>query len=97
MVKSAAERRTSLIRLVESKTVTRVEPQLLLPALPYLDLAGEEFGRSLLLTTAGNGVEYCLRPDFTMSRGKRLVRRSAVPWYSASVAGSPKETITRAS
>lgn len=60
------ERHAALIRLVESKTVTRVSPPLLLPAGPYLDLAGEEFGRSLLLTTSGRGVEYCLRPDFTL-------------------------------
>ena len=44
----------------------RVAPPLLLPAGPYLDLAGEEFGRQLLLTTANNGIDYCLRPDFTL-------------------------------
>lgn len=66
MARTPSERRGAMIRLVESKTVQRVAPPLLLPASPYLDLAGEEFGRKLLLTTANNGIEYCLRPDFTL-------------------------------
>jgi ATP phosphoribosyltransferase regulatory subunit len=65
-VKTASERYAALVRLVESRTVTRVNPPLLLPASPFFDLAGEEFGRQLLLTTANNGIEYCLRPDFTL-------------------------------
>jgi ATP phosphoribosyltransferase regulatory subunit len=65
-VKSASERYAALVRLVESRNVTRAQPPLLLPAGPYFDLAGEEFGRNLLLTTTSNGVEYCLRPDFTL-------------------------------
>lgn len=65
-MKTASERYAALVRLVESRTVTRVSPPLLLPASPFFDLAGEEFGRQLLLTTANNGVEYCLRPDFTL-------------------------------
>ena len=68
--KSPAERRAAMVSLVESRTVTRVAPPLLLPAGPYLDLAGEEFGRQLLLTTANNGIEYCLRPDFTLPIAK---------------------------
>jgi ATP phosphoribosyltransferase regulatory subunit len=65
-VKTPAERRAALVRLVESRTVTRVTPPLLLPATPFLDLAGEEFGRRLFLTTGNDGREYCLRPDFTL-------------------------------
>jgi ATP phosphoribosyltransferase regulatory subunit len=68
--KSPGERRAAMVRLVEARTVTRVEPPMLLPAGPYLDLAGEEFGRQLLLTTANNGLEYCLRPDFTLPIAK---------------------------
>ncbi|HZY68364.1 MAG TPA: hypothetical protein VFE52_07235, partial [Devosia sp.] len=68
--KTPAERRAAMVRLVESRTVTRVAPPLLLPAGPYLDLAGEEFGRQLLLTTANNGIDYCLRPDFTLPIAK---------------------------
>lgn len=65
-MKTASERYAALVRLVESRTVTRATPALLLPAGPYFDLAGEEFGRNLLLTTTNNGLEYCLRPDFTL-------------------------------
>jgi len=70
VAKTPSERRGAMVRLVESKTVVRVAPPLLLPAGPYLDLAGEEFGRQLLLTTANNGIEYCLRPDFTLPIAK---------------------------
>lgn len=63
---SPSERRASLEALVEAQCATRAAPPLLLSADPYFDLAGEEFGRRLLLTTATNGAEYCLRPDFTL-------------------------------
>jgi ATP phosphoribosyltransferase regulatory subunit len=71
--KTPSERRAALNRLVESRTVTRVSPPLLLPAGPFFDLAGEEFGRALLLTTANNGLEYCLRPDFTLPIAKGYI------------------------
>jgi ATP phosphoribosyltransferase regulatory subunit len=66
MTAAAAQRRTALEDLVEAQGATRATPPLLLPADPYFDLAGEEFGRRLLLTTATTGAEYCLRPDFTL-------------------------------
>ncbi|MBU1305223.1 MAG: ATP phosphoribosyltransferase regulatory subunit, partial [Alphaproteobacteria bacterium] len=44
----------------------RATPPLLLSADAYFDLAGEEFGRRLLLTTDATGAEHCLRPDFTL-------------------------------
>lgn len=72
-MKSPAERYAALVRLVESRTVTRVTPPLLLPANPFFDLAGEEFGRQLLLTTTNTGVEYCLRPDFTLPIAQQYI------------------------
>lgn len=63
---TSSERLAALAALVEGEGVTRVAPPLLLPAGPYFDLAGEEFGRRLLLTTGGDGTEFCLRPDFTL-------------------------------
>lgn len=63
---NAAVRRANLESLVEAQGATRAAPPLLLAAGPYFDLAGEEFGRRLLLTTDSNGAEYCLRPDFTL-------------------------------
>ncbi|HTO27406.1 MAG TPA: ATP phosphoribosyltransferase regulatory subunit, partial [Devosia sp.] len=62
----AAIRRANLEALVEAQGATRATPPLLLSADPYFDLAGEEFGRRLLLTTDMSGAEYCLRPDFTL-------------------------------
>ena len=61
MTAAAAQRRIALEDLVEAQGATRATPPLLLPADPYFDLAGEEFGRRLLLTTATTGAEYGLR------------------------------------
>lgn len=63
---NAAYRRSQLESLVEAQGGCRATPPLLLSADPYFDLAGEEFGRRLLLTTDVTGAEYCLRPDFTL-------------------------------
>jgi ATP phosphoribosyltransferase regulatory subunit len=63
---NAAMRRAQLESLVEAQGGCRATPPLLLSADPYFDLAGEEFGRRLLLTTDATGAEYCLRPDFTL-------------------------------
>tara|TARA_R110002124_G_scaffold44422_11_gene135563 strand:- start:962 stop:2026 length:1065 start_codon:yes stop_codon:yes gene_type:complete len=62
----AALRRANLEALVEAQGASRATPPLLLSADPYFDLAGEEFGRRLLLTTDVTGAEHCLRPDFTL-------------------------------
>ena len=61
-----ALRRAHLESLVEAQGATRATPPLLLPAGPYFDLAGEEFGRRLLLTTDSTGAEFCLRPEYTL-------------------------------
>lgn len=63
---NAAYRRAQLEALVEAQGGCRATPSLLLKADPYFDLAGEEFGRRLLLTSDLTGAEYCLRPDFTL-------------------------------
>ncbi|GLQ53012.1 ATP phosphoribosyltransferase regulatory subunit [Devosia nitrariae] len=65
-VQDATTRRAALEALIAGRPAIRVNPPLLLPADPYFDLAGEEFGRRLLLTMANDGAEYCLRPDFTL-------------------------------
>ncbi|WP_052726375.1 ATP phosphoribosyltransferase regulatory subunit [Devosia epidermidihirudinis] len=62
----AAVRRAQLESLVEAQGACRASPPLLLSADAYFDLAGEEFGRRLLLTTDTTGAEHCLRPDFTL-------------------------------
>ncbi|HVX79862.1 MAG: ATP phosphoribosyltransferase regulatory subunit [Devosia sp.] len=65
-MKAPHERRTALTHLVEAEGVARVNPPMLLEAAQYFELAGEEFGRSLLMTVANDGIEYCLRPEFTI-------------------------------
>ncbi len=51
-----------------------VEPAVLQPADIFLDLAGEELRRRLFLTAARDGVELCLRPDFTIPVCRRHVQ-----------------------
>ncbi len=61
----ANENRNKLVELIKQKATLSDVP-MLLPANPFFDLAGEEFGRRLLLTSGVNDVEYCLRPEFTL-------------------------------
>ena len=44
----------------------RVEPPILQPAEPFLDLSGEDIRKSLYLTGDPSGQELCLRPDLTI-------------------------------
>src|SRR5947209_4265726 len=43
-----------------------VEPTILQPAEPFLDLSGEDIRKSMYLTSDGGGEELCLRPDLTI-------------------------------
>jgi len=45
----------------------RVDPAVLQPAEPFLDLSGEDIRRRMYLTTDAAGRELCLRPDFTIA------------------------------
>ncbi len=44
----------------------RIEPPVLQPAEPFLDLSGEDIRRRMFLTTDPDGRELCLRPDLTI-------------------------------
>jgi ATP phosphoribosyltransferase regulatory subunit len=44
----------------------QVEPPVLQPAEPFLDLSGEDIRRRMFLTTDPEGEELCLRPDLTI-------------------------------
>ncbi|HZC54777.1 MAG TPA: ATP phosphoribosyltransferase regulatory subunit [Xanthobacteraceae bacterium] len=44
----------------------RIEPPVLQPAEPFLDLGGEDIRRRMFLTTDPEGRELCLRPDLTI-------------------------------
>ncbi len=68
------QRRQNLIALISAPGVTVATPPTLLPASDYFDLAGEEFGRRLLLTSGVDGATYCLRPDFTLPIAKSYIK-----------------------
>src|SRR5712675_501811 len=44
----------------------RVEPAILQPAEPFLDLSGEDIRKRMFLTSDPHGRELCLRPDLTI-------------------------------
>ncbi len=73
MSTGARQRRNALTALVSGKGMVLANPPTLLPAGDYFDLAGEEFGSRLLLTTGADGKEYCLRPDFTLPIAKAYI------------------------
>jgi ATP phosphoribosyltransferase regulatory subunit len=45
---------------------TQLEPPVLQPAEPFLDLSGEDIRRRMFLTSDPEGQELCLRPDLTI-------------------------------
>jgi ATP phosphoribosyltransferase regulatory subunit len=44
----------------------RVEPAILQPTAPFLDMSGEDIRGRLFLTSGPDGEELCLRPDYTI-------------------------------
>lgn len=66
MSANSADINAKLGAVLDAYVPMRTEPALLLPANDYFDLAGEEFGRRLMLTVGVDGANYCLRPDFTL-------------------------------
>ena len=56
----------SLRRLLSESGYTFVEPPIVHPASVFVELAGEDLRRRLYLTSAADGVELALRPDYTI-------------------------------
>ena len=52
----------------------RIEPPVLQPAEPFLDLSGEDIRRRMFLTTDPDGRELCLRPDLTIPVSRDYLR-----------------------
>src|SRR4249919_3016822 len=44
----------------------QIDPPILQPAEPFLDLSGEDIRRRMFLTSDPHGRELCLRPDLTI-------------------------------
>ena len=62
-----ADARLARLRgLLETAGHAFVEPAVLQPVEPFVDLAGEDLRRRLFLTSAADGRELCLRPDYTI-------------------------------
>jgi len=59
------ERAATLLAQYERAGYRRIEPPILQPAEPFLDLSGEDIRRRMYLTEVA-GREFCLRPDLTI-------------------------------
>src|SRR5436305_9617205 len=54
------------LRHFENAGFSRVEPAVLQPTAPFLDMSGEDIRGRLFLTAGPDGEELCLRPDYTI-------------------------------
>lgn len=63
---SDPEKAAELAAILDAAGYTRVEPPILQPAGPFLDVSGEDLRRRMFLTVDGEGNELCLRPDLTI-------------------------------
>lgn len=59
-------RADALVASYEQAGYRRVEPAVLQPAEPFLDLSGEDIRRRMFLVSDPSGAELCLRPDLTI-------------------------------
>jgi len=55
----------------------RIDPPLLQPAEPFLDLSGEDIRRRMFLTADPQGREMCLRPDLTIPVSRAYLQSAA--------------------
>ena len=55
----------------------QIEPPVLQPAEPFLDLGGEDIRRRMFLTVDPDGHELCLRPDLTIPVSREYLRSPA--------------------
>src|SRR5258705_8776458 len=72
----------ALIGSFERAGYARVEPAILQPAEPFLDLSGEDIRKRMYLTSDPRGRELCLRPDLTIPVSR--------DYLASSAAGKPK-------
>jgi len=63
---SDPEKASELAAILGTAGYARVEPPILQPAGPFLDVSGEDLRRRMFLTSDGEGNELCLRPDLTI-------------------------------
>ena len=66
MTSARKRRNDALITSLERAGYLRIEPAILQPAAPFLDLSGEDIRKRMYLTLDAHGRELCLRPDLTI-------------------------------
>src|SRR6185369_8335754 len=71
------DRAQALIASYERTGYGRVDPAILQPAEPFLDLSGEDIRRRMYLTTDAAGRELCLLPDFTIAVSRDYLASAA--------------------
>jgi ATP phosphoribosyltransferase regulatory subunit len=73
----ADQRAQALVKSYARAGYTRVEPPVLQPAEPFLDLSGEDIRRRMFLTADPDGRELCLRPDLTIPVSREYLQSPA--------------------
>jgi ATP phosphoribosyltransferase regulatory subunit len=74
-------RAATLLAQYERAGYRRIEPPILQPAEPFLDLSGEDIRRRMYLTEV-SGREFCLRPDLTIP----VSRDYLASWFAGEAA-----------
>ncbi|SDR16656.1 ATP phosphoribosyltransferase regulatory subunit [Rhizobiales bacterium GAS113] len=64
-----------LIDLFMSRGFARIEPPVLQPLEPFLDLSGEDLRRRMFITADAEGHELCLRPEYTIPVSRQHLER----------------------
>jgi ATP phosphoribosyltransferase regulatory subunit len=76
MTSALKRRNDALIASLERAGYLRIEPAILQPAAPFLDLSGEDIRKRMFLTLDAHGRELCLRPDLTIPVSREYLASS---------------------
>ncbi len=79
----ADDRFKTLAPLFSDRGHAVIAPPILQPADIFLDLVGEDIRRRLFLTSGQDGVDLCLRPDFTIPVGRQHLETGAADRQAA--------------
>ena len=77
MATTSDQRAQKLVASYERAGYTPIEPPVLQPAEPFLDLSGEDIRRRMFLTSDPLGRELCLRPDLTIPVSRAYLQSQA--------------------
>ena len=74
---------TKLLELFARRGFARVEPPVLQPLEPFLELSGEDLRRRMFVTGDADGRELCLRPEYTIPVSRWHLERPDSPLSAA--------------